>query len=89
METYVYVLDQKLHRRRHRTEGLTFEQLQYGFAACLILLVMSTIVFIIEVMVPVVSTQVVRIFLYFAIKAYEQRINIGPERLLFSCKNSW
>lgn len=57
---------------------LTFEQLQLGFAACLIALALSIIVFIMEVAVHFVSTQIP--WIYYVVKAYESRFVIGQER---------
>lgn len=60
---------------------LTFEHLQLGFVACLIPMVLSIVVFIMELSVRSVSTHVSWMSLFFAIRAYEQRLVIGPERL--------
>lgn len=62
-------------------QKLTYEQLELGFLACLIPLVLSIGVFMIEIAVHYVQTQIPRISLYFAVKAYQERVVIGPEKL--------
>lgn len=61
-------------------QKLTFDQLQLGFLFCLIPLIVSGVVFIMELTVNFASMQIPRMSMYFAIKAFEQRIIVGPEK---------